>query len=107
MTDKRTDDELDRQLEKARTSGGTVEFVIKLRHAAGKVPDPDDIKAKTDSAIARACKATGEKPHDVNVLGRVGVAYVSASEAFARELIGAPEVSSAMANQRDEGSAAT
>lgn len=103
MVDRQPDEldpELERQLVHAVKSGAPVEFVIKLRHS-GPLPDPDDIQAKTDRAVKRAADATGETPRDVHVMGRIGVAYVSASAAFARELIAAPEVSSAMANDRD------
>jgi len=98
---KSTDPELERQLQRARQSGGQVELVIKLRHRTGTLPDPDDIQAKTDRAIARAAKATGEQPADVHVIGRIASAYVSASEPFVRKLLEAPEVSSAIVNDRD------
>jgi len=35
-------------------------------------------------------------------MGRLAVAYVSASEPFVRELLASPEVSAAMANERPD-----
>jgi hypothetical protein len=93
------DPELRRQLDAAAKSGEPVRVVVQLHRAAGKPPEPAEIEAQTKAAVERASAATGERPDDLHVMGRMAVAYVCGSEAFVRELLEQPEVSAAVANQ--------
>jgi hypothetical protein len=94
-----TDPELLRQLDDAKSSGEPVQAVVKLRRTAGKAPEPAAVEKQTQRAVDRTIEATGERPDDVHVMGRLSVAYVSGSEKFLREFVEQPEVASAVANQ--------
>jgi len=94
-----TDPELLRQLDEAKTSGDSVQAVVKLRRTAGKAPEPAAVEEQTQRAVDRTTQTTGEHPDDVHVMGRLSVAYVSGSEKFLREFVEQPEVVSAVANQ--------
>jgi hypothetical protein len=94
-----TDPELLRQLDDAKSSGEAVQAVVKLRRTAGKAPEPAAVEKQTQRAVDRTIEATGERPDDVHVMGRLSVAYVSGSEKFLREFVEQPEVASAVANQ--------
>ena len=93
------DPELLRQLDDAKSSGEPVQAVVKLRRTAGKAPEPAAVEKETQRAVDRTIEATGERPDDVHVMGRLSVAYVSGSEKFLREFVEQPEVASAVANQ--------
>jgi len=95
----RIDPELLRQLVEAAISGKSVTAVVTLARTPGTAPDPEVAEEQTRRAVDRTIQATGEKPGDVHVMGRLSVAYVSGSEKFLREFVGQPEVVSAVANQ--------
>jgi hypothetical protein len=97
-----TDRELLRQFDAAKISGRAVRIVIQLHRPLGLPPVPADVEEQTRRAISRATAATGEEPVDVHVMGRVAAAYVQGSERFLRELVGQPEVSSALADTTAE-----
>lgn len=99
----RTDPELVRQLDAARTSGHTVQAVLKLQRLAGTAPVPATVELQTRRAVERAIEASGVPPLDVHVLGRMAVAYVSGPESFVRELVEQPEVDGAVANESSGG----
>jgi hypothetical protein len=96
---RRTDPELLRQLDAARASGELVQAVVTLQRTAGVAPEPAQVEAQTKAAVERAAAATGERPSDVHVMGRIAVAYVCGSERFLRELVDQPEVDAAVANK--------
>ena len=102
----RIDPELQRQLDAAGKAGGPVRVVVQVHRTAGRPTEPAESEAQIRAAVERASAATGERPDDVHVLGRMAVAYVSGSETFVRELIEQPEVTSAVANETTSGSEA-
>ena len=68
MVEQPTDPELLRQLDDARTSGGTVEAVLRLERQPGERPVPSVVRDQADRAIRRATEACGETPADVHVM---------------------------------------
>ncbi len=101
-----TDPELLKQLDDAKGTDEPVNAVVRLRRKAGVAPEPAQVEEQMHLAIERTAEATGEYPVDVNVMGRLAVAYVSGSEKFVREFVEQPEVVSAVANEADDGSSA-
>ena len=99
MVEQPTDPELMRQLDDARTSGGTVEAVLRLERQPGERPVPSMVREQADRAIRRATEACGETPADVHVMENMATAYVAGTETFLRELMAQPEVASAVANE--------
>ena len=100
MVSKRsTDPELNRQLDAAGKSGGTVEAVVRLTRKGGQRPVPSTVQSQADAAIERATQATGHGPTDVHVMPNLATAYVVGSERFLRELMAQPEIASAVANE--------
>lgn len=97
-----TDPELLRQLDDARTSGGTVEAVLRLERQPGERPVPSVVRDQAERAIRRATEACGETPADVHVMENMATAYVAGTERFLRELMAQPEVASAVANENRE-----
>jgi hypothetical protein len=93
-----TDPELNRQLDAAGKSGGTVEAVIRLTRK-GRRPVPSTVQSQAAAAIERATQATGHGPTDVHVMPNLAAAYVVGSERFLRELMAQPEIASAVANE--------
>jgi hypothetical protein len=98
-----TDPELVRQLDEAKGTDDPVTAVVRLQRQKGVAPDPKKMQEQMQRAIDRTAETTGEHPLDVNVLGRLGVGYVSGSEKFVRELVEQPEVVSAVANESNDG----
>jgi hypothetical protein len=96
---KRTDPELLRQLDVAKETGRPVAAVLKIKRQRGVKTDVARIEARTQRAIDRVAEATGERPDDVNVMGAIGVVYVTGPERFLRELVDQPEVDGAVANE--------
>ena len=96
-----TDPELLKQLDEAKGTDEPVNAVVRLRRKDGVAPEPAHVQEQMQRAIDRTAEATGEHPVDVNVLGRLSVAYVSGSEKFVREFVEQPEVVSAVANETD------
>ncbi len=101
-----TDPELLKQLDEAKGTDDPVNAVVRLRRKAGVAPEPAKVEEQMQAAIERTAEATGEHPVDVNVMGRLAVAYVSGSERFVREFVEQPEVASAVANEADGDSSA-
>lgn len=95
----RIDPQLTRQLTDARASGRAVQAVISVRRAPGRPPQPDKIEALVRDAVDRTSAATGQRPADVHVLGRLATAYVSGPAEFITALVGQPEIVGAVANR--------
>jgi hypothetical protein len=91
------DPELLRQLDAAAAAEKPIEAVVTLK------PDSTEPQAVEDCAhrlVERVQKETGVDPHDVNVLGNLGLVMISADAPFVRALLDQPEVESAAANRR-------
>jgi non-canonical (house-cleaning) NTP pyrophosphatase len=92
------DPELTRQLQRARSSGQPVHAVVSVRRTPGRPPQPDKIEALVKDALDRTSAATGQRPADYHVLGRMATAYVSAPAQFISILVDQPEIVGAVAN---------
>lgn len=95
----KTDPELTRQLQSARTSGQAVQAVVSVRRTPGRPPQPDKIEALVKDALDRTSAVTGQRPGDYHVLGRMATAYVSAPAEFISTLVDQPEIVGAVANR--------
>src|SRR6476469_2898010 len=93
------DPELTRQLQRARSSGQPVHAVVSVRRTPGRPPQPDKIEALVKDALDRTSAATGQRPADYHVLGRMATAYVSAPAQFISALVAQPEIVAAVANR--------
>lgn len=95
----KTDPELTRQLQRARTSGQVVQAVVSVRRTPGRPPQPDKIEALVKDALDRTSAVTGQQPADFHVLGRMATAYVCAPADFISTLVDQPEIVGAVANR--------
>ena len=102
---RKTDPELLRQITAARQSKKSLVGIFRLRpeNATKLVNSPERTNEIVRDVFERVAKKVGTKPQRFNVLGQVGVVVVSAEPQFMSELLKQPEISSAMANQRESG----
>lgn len=96
-----TDPVLLEQLDAAAAAQKPVEAVVTLKPES---TEPGAVQDCAKRLVDRVHEETGEGPHDVNVLGNLGLVMISAAPLFVRSLMKQPEVESVAANHRGKGS---
>ena len=104
-TKAKTDPELLRQLEQAKSGGNEVQAVFALRtpDSSQKFLTPDQTQAMVENLLRRLQQETGETPRDYNVFKNLGSFVVAASPTFISNLLEQDEIASAVANRQPGG----
>jgi hypothetical protein len=104
---KRVDPYLEEMLDESAASRDLVEAVFQLRSPGdAPAPTPDETEAIARDVIARAQKEAGATVDALNVFRNLGSFVVRAEPALVREIINAPEISTAVANRQPESAPA-
>ena len=104
-TKAKTDPELLRQLEQAKSGGTEVQAVFALRppDSSQKFLTPDQTQVMVENLLRRLQQETGETPRDYNIFKNLGSFVVAASPTFIRKLLEQDEIASAVANRQPGG----